>query len=168
MARSHTNQAVATARYAEQAAWLWQLQLQGFTFSQMRQLSATPLARGGLGVELSEATIHRRLVAEGDRIHARIGEMREAWQSIELERLEGIHNRYFRMAEDGAQQRDAKMEAVGLDGMLRVAHERRAFMGTNAIAKVEATVTVVDNSSLGLDDLLIARAHDDSLRMEAR
>ena len=163
---------MATAQHAEQAVWLWALQLQGMTLTQMRELTKAPEWQGGLGLELSEATISRRLREHGERKVTFIGELRDSWVAIELERLEGVHAAYLRMAQpldDDGNPRGAGVIDLGLKGMLATSRERRALMGTNAPTKIEAKVEALGNDGIGLEGMFAdAQRRDNEIRLRSR
>jgi hypothetical protein len=158
-------QAVANVHYAEQAAWLWALQIQGFTYAQMRELSKRPTSRGGLGVELSEAVISRRINEHAGLKVEMLDELRPSWAAIELERLEEVHRSYVAMAQPFDADREPRSLAtqnMGLQGILSVSRERRKLMGTDAPTKAEIRVEQIQNEDLDLMALL--RTEDEKLR----
>jgi hypothetical protein len=166
MAERDQKRALAEVDRAEVDLWLYEQRLKGYTIGQIAAAAALPVEHGGLGKQMSEVTVWRRVKGElGRRVE--LGDAkRDELRALELDRLDAVHTAL--VAQSGRLMAGIeRAEAVGVldlhaedalgkvfDRMRANGESRRKLLGLDAPLEVAATITTIDSTDIALAKLV--------------
>jgi hypothetical protein len=159
---------MVAARYHTEQRWLYERRIERMTYRDLSDLSALPVAEGGLGYRLSIATISRRIKAARKELAELEAESRDEYRARELEGMDKRERALYKLLDRVDREatiivarslgyttidelaahspaavvlRDERIVLGAMQQIERVAAERRKLLGLDAPVEAKLDVT---------------------------